>query len=217
MKKFLSKLLSVFLVVLFVFSFSACSYEISPSKSDDFAIVNEAYTNLNSAYSEINTAMSIVSSSWGFSVTCGTKFNASGWSGSSYSYVDTAYANSIGVDYGDVVTSFRNYYGEDLTASRLYPVVSNISYANGLVQQIIKDKGIYDSIDSKLESAKSSIKNISKENEYCNDIVEYYTELTSYYDFVKSPTGSYSSLSGTVSSYESKIDSIKNKLSIYFD
>lgn len=101
MKKFLSKLLSVFLVVLFVFSFSACSYEISPSKSDDFAIVNEAYTNLNSAYSEINTAMSIVSSSWGFSVTCGTKFNASGWSGSSYSYVDTAYANSIGVDYGD--------------------------------------------------------------------------------------------------------------------
>ena len=68
-----------------------------------------------------------------------------------------------------------------------------------------------------MQKAKDALKDVNKDNDCYEDLMEYYTEMLSFKEFAESPSGSFSGLESTVSSYEKNIHGYKNKLSIYID
>lgn len=220
MKKLISIIILIFVFLSSVLMFTACdSTSVSTDdningKIDDSTSIKSAYDSLNKAFELTSSAKDVIYKSWHFTVYESGKYSASGYY---YGYIDFAYADYIGVDYGVVVDAFERVYDKSCTSTWFKTAISNVSTGVPLIVQILKDKGVYSAIDSEMKKTKEVLKGINKNNDCYEDLMAYYTEMVSFSEFIKSPSGSFSGLENTVSSYEKNILGYKNKLSIYID
>ena len=145
------------------------------------------------------------------------KFDSSGWGGSTYFYIDSYYPDYIGREYKTVRDSFEKLFDKSYTSTWLKAAIKDVSTGVPLIVQILKDEGVYSSIESEMAKAKEALKGVNKDNECYEDLMAYYTEMLSFQEFAESPSGSFSGLETTVSTYEKNIQGYKNKLSIYID
>ena len=220
----LAKILSAILALCLVLTlFVACnSDEIQTNddkpKRDDSESVKEAYNSLNNAFTLTSTVMDDIYKSWYFTVYTANKFDSSGWGGFELQGINTAYADAIGREYGVVSQACVDAFNLDWTnRSKFNAVVKDVSYSVALIKQILKNEGIYSYIEVEMQKAKDALKDVNKDNDCYEDLMEYYTEMLSFKEFAESPSGSFSGLESTVSSYEKNIQGYKNKLSIYID
>lgn len=221
----MKKLITLFLVIVMTISgmalLSACnsteSINTESTKQGDTESVKEAYNSLNKAFTLTSSAMDDIYKSWYFTVYVSGKFDSSGWGGSAYFYIDSYYPDYIGRDYKTVRDSFEKLFDKSYTSTWLKAAIKDVSTGVPLIVQILKDEGVYSSVDSEMAKAKEALKGVNKDNECYEDLMAYYTEMLSFQQFVESPSGSFSGLETKVNTYEKNIQGYKNKLSIYIE
>lgn len=205
-------LILVFVTILSCVSlFTACNIN-----NNDY--VKTTYEALNKAFTFTSSAMDDIYKSWYFTVYTANKFDSSGWGGFELQGINTAYADAIEREYSTVSQACVDAFNLDWTnRSKFNVVIKDVSYSVTLIKQILKNEGIYSSLETEMGKAKGALKNINKDNDCYEDLMSYYTEMLSFQEFAESPSGSFSELEDTISSYEKNIQGYKNRLSIYID
>lgn len=184
------------------------------SLPNDEEYVQTAYKALNQAFTITSFAMDDIYKSWYFTIYESGDYSPSGYY---YGYIDFAYAEYMGRDYGIVYDAFEKVYDKDCTSQWFYTAISKVSTGVPLIIQILKDEGVYSEIETEMAKAKEALKNVNKDNECYEDLMAYYTEMLSFQKFTETPSGSFSGLESTVSAYEKTIQGYKNRLSVYLD
>ena len=185
-----------------------------------FDTAKEAYTALCEAADETIALIDDIYESWLFGI-----YDADECTSST---IVSTLAKEIGVSVGameDAVESYATSMEVDADTVK-YVMINGAGsssawqYCLHVTQQIYKDDGTIDNINSKIQSANAALKTMTSDfDDYKHYPIlkDFYSKVSSYASFAQELGVSFEQLKNTITDYENSIRTYKSDLSFVFD
>lgn len=191
-----------------------CGYD-DPEKEAQYASAYQAYLELNQTAQGIDIIMDSVYNGWHFAI-----YKADNYSTAKDCI--TAFCNTTGLDYGEVVTAINEqikHLGYEVDGITQMAVLRTFSNAVEVVVRVYSSKGWYEEFYNGLSIAQNDIMALTSKYEDItgySTLKKYYSEVFAYSQFAASPSGSFSHLESTMNAYKTNIRKYNNELAFLF-
>ena len=214
----MKKVLAIILSLVVVLGMAGCGED---KEAIQLEAAKEAYKEITEAANLTNSGLADIYSAWDWGINGNVKdyyelaeFDAED---EGEDYLVTAMAGLIRRELPYIGLEEWNEFTEGLkelgwTGKEFADEWSNCVH---FVVYMYEKLGLIDELDSHLDSASATIKDLDPSSAYYNDLIDYLAVVKKRAEFIKSPSGNLNQLSSTISEFKEELTESQAKLDIY--